>query len=194
MLQDHGMRDEGAGAEPPLSQSVDHWIHGEDRCEDARRAVPGSGMPLAKAALPPFPPFPIPLETRQEFALLPSLPAHHLGLEPGELLLPGAMAGAGDGVHGCTHVAHPCAPSPWHGKHMGCLCRCQAPRKGRVPQPGQGSSRIRPQPAVLGPADPPGAAGRFGHPLLLQINGCAAKKIEAIILRSHPLYPPTSTT
>lgn len=190
-----GPRDEGCSsserprAGPAGSQSTDPSIHRADGCGDARRD-PGKG------SCAPFPLFPIPLQTQQEFALLPlpSPAAHHLGLEQGQFLIPQRKCRGTGRCAWITHVAQPCAPSPCHGKHTGRLCRCRAPGEGGVPQPRQGGSRSRPHPAVLGPADPPGAAGSFGHPLLLQINGCAVKKIEAIILRSHPLYPPTSTT
>lgn len=94
--------------------------------------------------------------------------------------------------HLCLCPAHPSTSTQ--------LSRCPlTPRAGQAPccppQP-----QVQPRGAAGGPAFTPRGwsclelPGRFGHPLLLQINGCAGKKIEAIILSSHPLYPPTSTT
>ena len=192
--------------------------------------LPGSGMHRrGEGSFAAISTFSIPLETRQEFALfpLPSPPAHRMGTDPeggarlgkcpcsqgGE----GRCAGAEDGVHGCTHVAHPvpAAPSPRHREAHGMPVPVPSSSQYQHPaQPGGTQSRgeghvAHPSPVVgaggqqWDPAFAPQGRGqrsrlelpgRFGHPLLLQINGCAVKKIEAIILSSHPLYPPTSTT
>lgn len=132
----------------------------------------------------------------------------------------GPCAGAEGGAHGYTRLAHPvpAALSPRHGEAHG--MPISVPSSPRYQHPAQtlpastwrGLRATSPTP-TLG-SEPRGGQwwdpafapqdrgqrnrlelpGRFGHPLLLQINGCAVKKIEAIILSSHPLYPPTSTT
>lgn len=139
--------------------------------------------------------FSIPLETRQEFALLPLPfpPAHRMGMDPGggrqswEMPHSWAVrAGAEDGVHGCTHVAHPVpvAPSPRHREAHGMpIPVLSSPQYRHPAQPLLSSTRsgaeqsegcvAHPSPGVLsrgaavgpclrpaglGPAEPPGAA------------------------------------
>lgn len=156
-----------------------------------------------------IPAFSIPLETRQEFAC----PWHGDGSKGTKLgkcpLSHEECARAGDGAHECTFrpgstipLAHrmsmpmPGSPPYQHTAPSSAATRwyleqdegCATHPSPAVGAGVGGSSRTLPSSLCLD------LTRRLGHPLPLQINGCAVKEIEAIILSLHPLYPPTSTT
>lgn len=121
--------------------------------------------------------FSIPLETRQEFALLPLPfpPAHRMGMDLGggqSWEMPHSQAvraRADDGVHGCTHVAHPVpvAPSPRHREAHGMLIPVLSSPQYRHPaQPLLTGTRSRAERGLCCPPQPWGLVpGGSGGPL-----------------------------